>query len=225
MSWRKNQKIKYSFEKNSTIIPEENPLSTDEWKTNTELKDLIKTHYSIIQDDLCAYCRTYLRINGYGEPIEHIVPKSDKLKWMFHPKNLCLSCYGCNTKKGTKNTLVNISAHTPNSYTNYPTNSSDFNIIHPHFDSYSVHIIEENLICKPRNNSNKGAKTIEVCELNRLDLIYTRARIKKKSKKEMNSLLALIVADSSNRAEEIDSAKKMIENIIFRYNYFKSLVS
>ncbi len=63
------------------------------------LKASIKEHYSILQEDVCFYCKINLRHAGYSEPTEHIVPKSDKPQWMFEPRNLALSCIPCNTKK------------------------------------------------------------------------------------------------------------------------------
>ncbi len=112
MSWRRNQLIKFSYEKFPSLIPFQNPVK-ESWTSSTHnnLKIAIKNHYSIVQNDTCAYCRLPIRFAGYGEPIEHIFPKSLKIKWMFHPFNLCLSCYGCNTKKQDKDTLVDINLH------------------------------------------------------------------------------------------------------------------
>lgn len=224
MSWRKDQIIKYSYDKYPGLNPIKKPRK-ETWTSSTgeALKKKIKYHYSIVQDNKCAFCRTPVRHEGYGEPVEHIVPKSKKLKWMFHPYNLCLSCYGCNTKKGFKNTLINDYTAYKDFYISYPLKSTDYKIIHPHFDSYSKHIEDKDLICKPKNASTKGAETIKICELNRLDLIYTRAKLKNKSNKELRNILTLIVSDTSYRKEERESAKAIITNIVERYNYFKNL--
>ena len=87
------------------------------------LKSKIKYHYSIVQDNKCAYCREEIRFDGYGEAIEHIIPKSKKYKFMFHPKNLCLACYGCNTKKSTKNPLIKDLSQYGDEYDDFPNKS------------------------------------------------------------------------------------------------------
>lgn len=225
MSWNKNQKIKFSYEKHpNNIRPITNPTKKS-WtaSTNKNLKNNIKNHYSIIQDNKCAYCRLPVRYDGYGEPIEHIVPKSIKIKWMFHPLNLCLACYACNTKKSDKNTLI-ISNNHPDNYLNYPITSTDFNIIHPHFDIHSSHIEVENFIFKPKNNSSKGRNTIDFCELNRFDLLYSRAKTKNTSNKALTQVLTKMTLDYSLSNEERNAATEMINKIIENYNYYKTLL-
>lgn len=225
MSWNKNQKIKFSYERH----PNNNPIITNPTKkswtasTNKGLKTKIKSHYSIVQDDKCAYCRMPVRYNGYGEPIEHIVPKSLKTKWMFHPLNLCLACYACNTKKSDKDTLINNTIH-PNSYLSYPNTSNAFKIIHPHFDIHSRHIEEKNFVFKPKNNSQKGRNTIDFCVLNRFDLLYSRAKQKNTSNKALTQILTRITIDYSFSNEERSSAASMINKIIERYDYYKALL-
>ena len=170
MIWKKNQKIKFSFDKShlfKQIIPRK--LKSWELSSYKKVKNNIKYHYSIVQSDICAYCRTPIRFDGYGEHIEHIVPKSKKFRWMFHPENLCLSCFGCNKKKKDENTLVNPFSGYGNKYSSFPNNSLDYKIVHPHYDSYSNHIKEEKLICIPKNGSLKGLETIRICKLNRLN--------------------------------------------------------
>lgn len=224
MSFQKNQKIKFSYDKNLLIIPISNPTKNG-WtaSSNKNLKKDIKNHYSIVQDDFCAYCRMRVRFDGYGEPIEHIVPKSIMVKWMFHPKNLCLSCYGCNTKKSDKNTLINHLSQIDN-FKNYPTTTTDFNIVHPHFDVFSNHIVEDNLIYKPKNDSQKGRNTIDFCQLNRFDVLYSKARLRRNSKKQVTNKLIAVTLDSSNSPNEIASALEMINKIIDRYDYLKNLI-
>lgn len=223
MSLRRNQKIKFRYDKNPLISPVINP-SDKGWTSsgNKKLKKEIKNHYSIVQNDTCAYCRLPVRYDGYGEPIEHIVPKSIMVKWMFHPENLCLSCYGCNTKKSDKDTLVNFASQIDN-FDNYPKVSSDFNIIHPHFDIFSKHIYEDNLIYKPREGSVKGRNTIDFCQLNRFDVLYLKARIRRYSNKELINKLTSITLDANNSKKEIASAMEMITKIIDRYDYLMKL--
>jgi uncharacterized protein (TIGR02646 family) len=136
----------------------------------TELKANIKEHYSLIQNDKCCYCKMRLRFAAYGEPIEHVVPKSDRPQWMFVPKNLALSCYTCNTKKNADNTL-SLSGRTN---IDYPTDTNAFLIYHPHFDVWADHIEEyHEYFLKPI--SDKGRETFIVCELYRINLPLDKA--------------------------------------------------
>ena len=206
---KKNQKIKvhynFSGDRNAPLVK-----SLNDWNNNEALKKWIKFHYSIVQDDTCPYCREKIRRGGYGEPIEQIFPKSLGLNWMFKPSNLCLSCYGCNTKKQDKPTL-----ELP-CFPVYPQGEGKFFIIHPHFDNYSKHIDSSNLILKPKNNSVIGRNTIEICQLNRIDLLFTRAKRSKKNKNillnhQINSLASSAVDD-----EERQLAGKFIADLIKR---------
>lgn len=226
MIWRKNQTISHSYDQfpgNNTKVPKRKNTWNSKTKEIVDLKNSIRKHYSIVQNDICAYCRTPVRFDGFGEPIEHIVPKKDKFRWMFHPYNLCISCFGCNTKKHFKNTLINPIKSYKNGYNDIPLNSKEYKIIHPHFDSYSKYIQEKKLICIPKTASIKGPETIQICDLNRLDLIYTRARQKNYSSKTIQKILVQIVGDTSFRIEERKSAQKMVDAIIERYNYLKQL--
>jgi uncharacterized protein (TIGR02646 family) len=222
MNWRKNQKIKFSFSK-SSLFKQTIPMSVKAWESasHKKLKKDIKYHYSIIQSDICAYCRTPIRFEGYGEHIEHIVPKSKKFRWMFHPENLCLACFGCNVKKKDENTLINDFSAYGDQYSNFPLGSKNYKIIHPHYDSYSKHLKEDRLICLPRNGSLKGIETIKICKLNRFDLLYTRARLKSRSNQQLTSALAGILTDMTINKSERDIAQKMINTIVERYNYLK----
>jgi disulfide oxidoreductase YuzD len=76
---------------------------------------------------------------------------------MFTARNLAASCPDCNTAKGAKETLK-----TPNRKT-YPKGSSDFRIVHPHFDNFADHIYRVGHIYVPK--SKKGNHTIVVCDL------------------------------------------------------------
>ncbi|TOH24941.1 hypothetical protein CGI85_24100, partial [Vibrio parahaemolyticus] len=54
------------------------------------------------QNNKCCYCKSELGFDIKAVDIEHILPKSKHEKFTFHPKNLALSCPGCNTSKGSK---------------------------------------------------------------------------------------------------------------------------
>jgi uncharacterized protein (TIGR02646 family) len=136
------------------------------------VKKKIRFHYSVVQDDKCAYCRRQLNFGGYSEPIEHIVPRADNYLWMFEQKNLVLSCNACNSCKSGKSTLK------PAMLTSatYPANKTDYIIYHPHFDIYSNELeFEDNMFYKWK--TNKGKKTIEVCGLNNMAHLFYNAAV------------------------------------------------
>jgi hypothetical protein len=136
-----------------------------------DLKRHIKEHYSIIQGDVCFYCKIGIRYGAYGEPIEHIVPKDDRPQWMFEPKNLALSCYPCNTKKNADNTLSDAGRLA----VNYPIHSDGFSIYHPHFDNWNDHM-EVFHVYFIRPISDKGRETFSVCDLFRFSLPIDKAK-------------------------------------------------
>lgn len=225
MTWRKNSLIKFPYNhKRSHTIPK--PNTTKGWgKLHKKLYDHIKFHLSVVQTDICAYCRMPIRFLGYGEPIEHIFPKSLNPRWMYHPKNVCLSCYGCNTKKGDQNTRIGGIKKNGKAYHKYPSSSSEYLIIHPHFDTFSKFLVIEDLICKPnpRTTSTKGQETIKMCKLNRLDLLYQRARNTKLNNTGIHAIALNVINDLNSKPEEKKAAQDLITELIKRYKYWAEL--
>lgn len=99
-------------------------------------KQLLKSHYRTSQNEQCSYCKRIIR----GEfkmvlDIEHILPKGEISfkKFMFNPKNLCVSCKRCNMQiKGTDTSFIVEGASFENEF--YASNKYLF--IHPHSDNY-----------------------------------------------------------------------------------------
>ncbi|WP_353629088.1 HNH endonuclease [Klebsiella quasipneumoniae] len=125
----------------------------------------------------CAYCRQlFLTTDGYVWTVEHILSKSKHPKFLFEPLNLALVCRDCNRKKSAKEDLIDGGL---DSCEEYPKNSKDFNIIHPHFDKYSMYI--ELIVQGGRYIYNplhsKGKKTIEICDLTRYALFEVTENI------------------------------------------------
>ena len=54
---------------------------------------------------------------------------------MFEPKNLCVSCIDCNLEKKDKKVTISKAKK------KLPNNSSDYLIVHPHFDTYNDKIV------------------------------------------------------------------------------------
>jgi uncharacterized protein (TIGR02646 family) len=145
----------------------------DHWKKDCldEFKERFRDDMEPKQNYICAYCRLELHPNEVTPEIEHIVPKSEKPNWMYDPFNLCISCKLCNTKKSTKEVLRD------NTLKDLPHNSDAYLLIHPHLDRYSDYIeFVGDVLYKAKGDSDsKGAKTIEICELNRLEVAIARA--------------------------------------------------
>lgn len=122
----------------------------------------IKDHYEREQEFRCCYCQQQL-LSGHGRvwDAEHIVPRSIVPRFLFEPRNLAVACVDCNSTKS--DTSVVTRNRRPRAY---PSSSSDFTIIHPHFDHFDAHIaIYLGKIYSAK--SAKGQKTIELCGLMR----------------------------------------------------------
>jgi uncharacterized protein (TIGR02646 family) len=130
--------------------------STDEVKP---VKRSIKTHYIAEQGRHCCYCNRDLGTDHHGVwDAEHIIPKSSHPQWLFKPRNLAAACKDCNLAKSDKPVLKN------NGRVTFPTDASDYLIVHPHLDDYHQHIRWIGLVPRP-NGSDKGKNTIYMCDL------------------------------------------------------------
>ena len=218
--WQKNHKIYADYQLIDTVIIDR-PTNHKDWSLSKyeALKKKIKFHYSVVQNDACAYCREPIRFDGYGEPIEHIVPKNIAPEWMFEAKNLCISCYGCNTKKSVTNTLLK----PYNAGDSYPTTSKDISIVHPHFDSFSASIATNELLFKAKGKGDKGINTINLCKLNRPDLLFTRALNMRKSSNTMLAFAFKTLRSGKVDIKEREVARDFILALLKRLKYSKRI--
>ncbi|MBZ7507809.1 HNH endonuclease [Klebsiella michiganensis] len=137
----------------------------------TIIRKQIRRHYLNEQGKHCAYCRMYNHSShGLSWDIDHILPKDKFPQFLFQPLNLILACRACNIAKKDDVYLVdksNVSKY------KYPHNSDDYEIIHPHFDSYEDNISIERVgkYYSYSPKTPKGEKTIIACELTRYSLI------------------------------------------------------
>ncbi|MDO7193167.1 hypothetical protein Q5M49_05635 [Acinetobacter nosocomialis] len=148
-------------------------LSYQIWNTTQgvmiKIRKEIRDHYKVEQNYKCCYCRQQnLQDHGGVWDCEHILPKAIYPKFLFEPLNLVLSCKECNiAKEKYKNDLIKIVID------DYSTNSTDYRIIHPHFDIYEDHIevlvLEGLNLFKIKENSEKGKFTYICCNLARFD--------------------------------------------------------
>lgn len=125
----------------------------------------------------CCYCRKNLFGEfGYVIDIEHILPKSKFLNYMFVMKNLSASCKRCNMQiKGNKVDFLN---RNEVEVRKKPFISSNYKFIHPNIDKYIRHLKliqhqegdEIFLKYVVINSSDKGQFTYEYFALNRVEI-------------------------------------------------------
>lgn len=160
----------YNFTAVETAIISRNFSTHNDWTkiVFNPIKQNIISHLRVQQNNLCCYCKYQLGFDIKQVDIEHIIPKSEYPNFTFKSLNLALSCPACNTKKSTKPVLYNAIA-------NYPSDGTNFKIIHAHYDDYSNHIdIIQNCLFVAK--TTKGSETITFCELFRLSTVEKRAK-------------------------------------------------
>ncbi|MRT17565.1 hypothetical protein F3C99_11425 [Vitellibacter sp. q18] len=180
----------------------------DDWDKSRfdNLKSNMRKHYGRRVNRKCSYCRMTVNPDAYGNAIEHIVPRILKPQWMFVQNNLSISCIGCNSTKGVKNTLVN---H-PNNYghsSNYcPSSTEEYKIFNPHFDKWSDHFtIEDNFFLVPIPNT-KGPYTYKLCGMWRYQIVLDYIDVLKIREKSYRSLTLRL------RKEKREFMKRQLEN-------------
>lgn len=142
----------------------------ESWKDD-DLKDFrseVREFYRVEQKGYCAFCKKPISlVSAANCQVEHIVPKSIHIEFIFTEKNLCVICADCNQIKRAQETLGEI-PNTIKSSTikQYPKSSNGFKIVHPHFDNYDEHI---QIFNKKYyfDITPKGHFTIGACKLNR----------------------------------------------------------
>lgn len=139
-----------------------------------ELKNLVRSHYLTETNNMCFYCKHQIPSqHGRYWDIDHILPKSLYPKFLFLPENLIVSCIECNTAKGNKNPHKSKNKKIQK----IPKGSDKFTFIHPFYDNYEDHIQIKKTAQSNHHfllkKTEKGAKTIEFCNLNRFFQTYT----------------------------------------------------
>lgn len=169
-----------------------------------KIKSKTIKHLRIKQKNRCCYCKWELGFDIKEVDIEHIIPKSEYEKFTFHPKNLALSCPGCNTNKGKRCVL-----YTP--IENYPRSGRNITIVHAHFDKYSEHIeIYDEAIYEGR--SDKGCETIKLCKLYRLKEVIKKIRESKKKSSPIADLVSSLKEASDTEKNDLLNELKSLTN-------------
>ncbi len=141
------------------------------------IKRKIKDHKRIDTCDLCCYCQRDITAEfNMSLDIEHIIPKSARVKHMFTMKNLSVSCKKCNMK--IKNEDLSFLV---DDIVNLPSNifkSRYYKFIHPNLDNVFRHL-QRNCIQQGRvrlvkyhfpTNSDKGKYTYEYFKLKEFEM-------------------------------------------------------
>lgn len=129
------------------------------------LKSRVKAFYIHEQRSRCCYCNRHLGSDNHRVwDLDHIASKGRHPRFLLEPRNLAAACPDCNAAKGEKESLVNPRRKT------YPSRSSDFRIVHPHFDSFADHIHLVGFVYLGK--TEKGKRTIYDCDLLRFAQKY-----------------------------------------------------
>lgn len=166
-----NKPIKFNneFLKRISLKTSDPNFKIDDW-SHDDIKDIRKYIRDYYRDltKKCFYCRKEISLQSANNcHIEHLIPKSINLNFIFEPKNLCVICSDCNEIKRIKEVENKIDRVTKRKepYKRYPKSGESFLIVHPHFDNYEDHIFQcEDIYI---DLSPKGTYTMYICKLNR----------------------------------------------------------
>jgi uncharacterized protein (TIGR02646 family) len=167
-----------SFDEAMTVLisrlGESKNYSSEMWELESlmSVRKHVRNHYRNAQRLKCAYCAEVVGTRSAASaPIEHIVPRSTHPRFMFEPRNLCVTCADCNEYKNNK-AVTRSEEVLSRKGVRYPTQTDAFRVVHPHFDVYDKHIYKSGRVYIPL--SPKGNWTIYACELNRFFMRFGR---------------------------------------------------
>lgn len=192
------------------------PMHVDDWNNSrlNSYKTRLKTHTILKQLDRCAYCRKLIEADGYYEPIEHIVPKTLKPKWIFNVKNLIITCDRCNNLKSDTQTLADPFV----TMEEFPEVANAFKIFNPHFENWEDHFKFENDIFLVPIPNSKGATTIKICKLYKYQIILNRAKELKLGQKGPMSLLIHRIRELDKNSDTYDEILTEITEALDHFN-------
>lgn len=185
----------------------EKGLTVKSWndKELDPFKENIREFLREKQNGYCAFCRMKIHEENATAELEHVVNKNSRLDWMFFPQNLVLSCKLCNTSKGTKKLLKDMTAG------EYPGDGEDFLFVNPYFDRYSEHIEIKNGILYI-GITDKGKYTVKECHLNRYN--RTIARAENVIQNGMNGFISVfLLINNPTYAKVVEDKDKIIKRL------------
>lgn len=212
-----NDEYSYTDEQLAIIesIKRQDGFSHTSWHHDdfTIIKSQIREFYRIQQRGLCAFCKNPLSLQAAANcTVEHIIPKSKKVDYMYTPKNLCVICADCNEIKRAQE-VINEEHEVLNNpeIAMYPRSSGAFIIVHPHFDDWYEHIQKVGVRIYI-DKTLKGINTMKVCKLNRF---FHRLGVSDEyvNDRELTSLMSEYI-DSNNFIRRADIINRIREILI-----------
>lgn len=206
--------VKFSESEKLTIenfITSSNKSASDWSKEEfASIKKTIKDHYLKEQNFTCCFCKQRIKTkHNRAWDSEHIVSRFSYPDFMFEPKNLCITCIDCNKEKSTKPVLA-----APIKTRSYPTRSTAYTIVHPHFDQYDDHIVVLVAGELYRWKTKKGRKTINTYGLDRFLEIADRPK-ESDSSLEIKQLMASALSSNFDYAER---ELELLQGLILKYS-------
>lgn len=208
-----------------SIIANVKALTHPDWKSSCD--EIVAYRGALLnaQKHRCAYCDRRIVRNEVGHrEVDHILPKSQRPKkkfdhikaannqlktrrttrgypaFQYTPENLVVACKRCNSYKGSYDGLAN-RATAP---AVYPSNSADFEWVHPHLDVYGHHIALIEGLYTVVNNSPKGAAVLHACGLMQGEEITQRlieSHVAEAEEMTVSMLSVVLLEDSLDGAE------------------------
>ncbi len=163
-----------------------------DFSANYYAHDSVKEKLREIYRDKCAYCECKTS-EGVPLQVEHYRPKKNPTEDKGHPgyywigyewSNLLLSCAKCNRAKSNQFPIEGVRVKSPQAdRAEWRADSESFKaenslLLNPELDYPEEHLVffpDGNI--KEKDGSQRGRKTIEICELNREDLEIARKAV------------------------------------------------
>jgi len=170
--------------------------------------DIVKAELEKMYPGKCAYCESKLE----HIEIDHYRPL-DRYPWLAYEwSNLLPICSGCNKSKASQFPVKGSRVETPPSdRSQWRADSESFLtekplLLHPGLDTPEDHLIaDEKGRIHPKNNSERGRATIDICGLNRPDLVGKR----------MSHIKSLVDIIEKLSDEQLDTKSR--KNLISKY--------
>ncbi|EGS6497340.1 HNH endonuclease [Vibrio parahaemolyticus] len=178
-------------------------LGHTEWsnKNLAAIKAKIKHQKKQQTLQLCCYCQRDINSEfNFVLDIEHIIPKSSRLRHMFTMKNLSVSCKRCNMSiKGAKTDFLSIPIA---SLPRRAFKSRYYRFIHPNLDFPFKHLVRTHLqqgpirLIKYHRYSDKGEYTYSYFRLHEFEvesanLAQGRRKVRKVSAESLSKFAKL----------------------------------
>lgn len=167
-----------------------------------KVRESIKSYYIKNQEQTCPYCKVVQQSTNHSLwDTEHIISRDEAPEYTYEPLNLCVSCKDCNIAKGSRQ----VTKKRGRQYKKFPNKYKNYDIVHPHFDSYYDHIKVTIPGLTYRYKTDKGRKTIEICGLLRYHKVGGRGNVDF----ALQAVLKMVADDQS--VDNLTAVREMID--------------